>query len=263
MHNFIDILLAIPLLWGLYRGFSKGIVLQAISLALIILMIYGVMAFSFGYFDSEATHCTLFFILVLFFLFWIHALVRWSERYFLKEKLKFSDEFFGAVLGLIRWGLITSAILVVFHQTARRNGWYSERSYDRIEQSRLYMPLLEVAPFIYTDLNFNQRIIEQIEKASVLVRRDTLLVESALENLREANQRIEWETNDKASIKKPHLTIIEAYARDEVTGNINLTLRFLYNSRTKGIRLQKIEAEDPGWVALLMTPRTNKQLFDF
>ena len=45
--NWLDIVLAIPLLWFLYRGFRNGLIIELASLAALILGIYAALHFSF------------------------------------------------------------------------------------------------------------------------------------------------------------------------------------------------------------------------
>jgi membrane protein required for colicin V production len=44
--NYLDIILAIPLLWGLYKGVSKGIIKELASLVALIVGIYGAVHFA-------------------------------------------------------------------------------------------------------------------------------------------------------------------------------------------------------------------------
>ena len=44
--NYLDIVLAVPLLWGLYKGISKGIVKELASLIALIAGIYGAVHFA-------------------------------------------------------------------------------------------------------------------------------------------------------------------------------------------------------------------------
>src|SRR3990172_5110847 len=44
--NWIDIFICIPLVWGLYKGFSKGLVIELASLAAFFIGIWGAIHFS-------------------------------------------------------------------------------------------------------------------------------------------------------------------------------------------------------------------------
>ena len=44
--NYLDIILSIPLLWGLYKGLTKGIIKELASLLALLLGIYGAVHFS-------------------------------------------------------------------------------------------------------------------------------------------------------------------------------------------------------------------------
>ena len=45
--NWLDIVLAIPLLWFMYKGFRNGLIIELASLAALILGIYVALHFSF------------------------------------------------------------------------------------------------------------------------------------------------------------------------------------------------------------------------
>ncbi len=44
--GYLDIILCIPLIWGLYTGFTKGVIIQMASLLALILGVYGAIVFS-------------------------------------------------------------------------------------------------------------------------------------------------------------------------------------------------------------------------
>ena len=50
--NYLDIILAIPLVWGIFRGFRKGLVIEIASLIAALLGVWG--AVHFSYFISDA-----------------------------------------------------------------------------------------------------------------------------------------------------------------------------------------------------------------
>ena len=43
--NYVDIILIIPLLWGLYKGFSKGLIIEAATLIAFGLAVWGAIKF--------------------------------------------------------------------------------------------------------------------------------------------------------------------------------------------------------------------------
>ena len=44
--NYLDIVLSVPLLWGLYKGISRGIIKELSTLLALILAIYGAVNYS-------------------------------------------------------------------------------------------------------------------------------------------------------------------------------------------------------------------------
>ena len=50
--NYIDIILAIPLVWAVYRGFTKGFIIEIASLIAMVLGVYGAIHFSYFIFNQ-------------------------------------------------------------------------------------------------------------------------------------------------------------------------------------------------------------------
>ncbi|NNC70022.1 MAG: CvpA family protein [Flavobacteriaceae bacterium] len=154
----IDIILAALLLFGLVKGFMKGLFVEITSLVALVLGLYG--AIHFSYFIAD----------------FLKDRVDWAEKYVqiiafastfvlivllisLSGKLltKLADaaslgimnKVFGAVFGLVKVGLILSVVLIIFDKLNRNLPFIKE---DKLEASLLYKPVKNLAPMIFPSI---------------------------------------------------------------------------------------------------------------
>ena len=154
----IDIVLAALLLFGLVRGFIKGLFVEITSLVALALGLYG--AIHFSYFASN----------------FLSTRVAWSEKYVqivsfaitfviivllisLSGKLltKIADaaalgilnKIFGAVFGAAKIALILSVVLIVFSKLNRTLPFVKQ---DSLANSILYNPVKNLAPLLFPSI---------------------------------------------------------------------------------------------------------------
>ena len=154
----IDIILAALLLFGLVKGFIKGLFVEITSLVALVLGLYG--AIHFSYFAAN----------------FLNSKVEWSEKYIqiisfaitfviivliisLSGKLltKLADaaalgivnKVFGAVFGMIKIGLILSVVLIVFDKLNRNLPFVNE---EKLQISALYKPVKNLAPMLFPSI---------------------------------------------------------------------------------------------------------------
>jgi len=122
--NYIDIILIIPLLWGIYKGFTKGFIIQVSTLAALVLGIYGgikfsesVSAYLQGYIEVNYQVLMLisFALSFLLIVIAIHFLAKVLEKFIRLVALGFVNKLFGAIFGLLKTAFILSVILVIIN----------------------------------------------------------------------------------------------------------------------------------------------------
>jgi membrane protein required for colicin V production len=166
--NWLDIVLAIPLLWFTYKGFKNGFIIELASLAALILGIFIALHFSFYAEDYLMDHfeigdqylyivsfaVTFVIVAVVIFLLGklIHKLVNIIA-------LGFLNRLAGGIFGLLKCALVLSVILYFF------NGFDQDSSILNNEvkqESYLYDPVESIVPMIIPRLNIvNLDIPEQ------------------------------------------------------------------------------------------------------
>jgi tyrosyl-tRNA synthetase len=156
-----DLVFLVVLIYAAYRGFSKGVVLQAATLLALILGIIGAIKFS-GYTSAliiEHTKMTgeylpiisfaLTFIVIVVV---VHLLAKVIERLVEAVALGFVNRLAGALFSMTKFAFIISVILVVL------NGIHAKYSFlpeEKIDQSLMYRPLSKFAPGIFPYLHFD------------------------------------------------------------------------------------------------------------
>lgn len=122
--SYIDILLIIPLLWGAYKGFTKGFIIQISTLAALMLGIYGGIKFSEsvsvylqGYIEVNYRVLMLisFALTFLLIVIAIHFLAKVLEKFISLIALGFFNKLFGAIFGLLKTAFILSVVLVIIN----------------------------------------------------------------------------------------------------------------------------------------------------
>lgn len=158
--NTIDIIIIIPLLWGIWQGFSKGLILAVASLVALLLGIWGAIKFSsftagvlaenldlHSEYNSMIAFSVTFIIIVV----GIHLLAFALDKLFKAVALGLVMKISGAVFGLLKWGLIVSVLIALYGVI---NVDYKYTSKETLEKSLLYKPVSAIAPAIFTYLDF-------------------------------------------------------------------------------------------------------------
>jgi membrane protein required for colicin V production len=155
-----DIIFVLIFLWAAYKGFSKGFILQAATLAALILGIYGSIKFS-GFVAAvimeklgrgEFVPIISFAITFIGIVIAIHFLARLAEKLLEMIALSFVNRIFGILFNLIKYAFIISAILVVINGIDKRIQFLPE---EQVKESHLYKPLSSLAPLIFPYLHFD------------------------------------------------------------------------------------------------------------
>jgi membrane protein required for colicin V production len=154
----IDIILGSILLFGLIRGFMKGLFVEVASLLALIAGVYG--AIHFSTFAAEFLDSTLdwdekyidivafavtFIIIVLVISLAGKALTKLANF----AALGILNKLLGGVFGVLKIGLILSILLIVF-DTMNKTIPFSDK--NNLEDSILYEPVRSLAPMIFPSI---------------------------------------------------------------------------------------------------------------
>jgi len=158
--NSIDIILAIILIYTAYKGFKKGFIYQAASLAALVLGIYGAIRFS-DYTANLLTEkldiATQYLPLIAFAITFIgivilvHLLAGFTEKIIDAIAMGFINRLSGLLFGLLKAAFILSISLVIITGFDQNEKLISPQMK---EKSMLYKPIYILAPSIFPYLNF-------------------------------------------------------------------------------------------------------------
>jgi membrane protein required for colicin V production len=157
--NFLDIFFIIPLVWGFWRGFIKGLVVEAATVVSFGLGVYGGIKLSDGVagllkewlgWDSEYLPIIAFSITFLGILIGMYFITKLVERAVDGAALGIVNKLAGGAFGALKFAMLVSLILFVIEAVEKN---IKVIPLDKKEGSLLYKPMASVAPMIIPGLN--------------------------------------------------------------------------------------------------------------
>lgn len=166
--NYFDILIVVPLAWGLYKGFSKGLVKSLAALVALVLGVVGAIKFSSvtsiflaANLDIGTTYLPLISFVITFvgIIVAVHLLARVLDKMLAAVALGGLNRIAGAVFGVAKFAFIVSVVLIIFDYIDKQVPFLPR---DKVESSLLYEPVANLAPSVipYIDLD---RLKETVE----------------------------------------------------------------------------------------------------
>jgi len=171
--NLIDAIIAIPLLWFSYKGFSKGLIIELATLIALLLGIYIAGHFS-DYtadflrqkmdFHSKYMSIISFSLTFLGIVMLVMLFGKSLEKVVNMLLLSFVNKITGALFGLIKAAFVISIVFYIFTTFELEDKIISQ---DLQEGSILYKPVKAIAPTVFpiikeSDINILDRIDESV-----------------------------------------------------------------------------------------------------
>ncbi len=157
--NAIDIVILIPVLWGFWRGFMKGAIMEAATLVAFFLGVWGGMHLSEGmagliykWTDSSSPYVPLIsfalvFVGILALVFLVAKIV---EKIVEKTALTIVNKLLGGIVGTLKFLLILSVLFFVVDLMESTIEIIPKETKDK---SLLYRPVAKVAPLLIPGMN--------------------------------------------------------------------------------------------------------------
>ena len=167
--NYIDIVICIPLVWGLYKGFTKGLIIEAASLVAFGLGVWGGIHFSdfvatkikhWFHWQSPYLPIVSFAITFLGIIIIVYFIARLVQKMAKGMALGGINKILGAVFGALKFAMVISVVIFIMNALEKS---YPLISFKTKEESLLYKPLGMIAPTIIPSLN-NSKIGDMIPK---------------------------------------------------------------------------------------------------
>lgn len=168
--NYIDIILCIPLVWGLYKGFTKGLIVEAATIIAFGLGVWGGIHFSdyiankiSGWFNWHSPYLPIvsFAVTFLGIVILVYFVAKLVQRMVEGMALSAINKIGGAVFGALKFALVMSVIIFMMDAI--------EESYSIIpikakEGSLLYKPVGKIAPMLIPSLSSKASSLHLLSK---------------------------------------------------------------------------------------------------
>ena len=169
--NYLDIVLSIPLLWGLYKGITRGIIKELSTLVALVLGIYVAIDYSDLLLPFVSDHINIkedYQSIVCFSITFILVVLIVRLIGFLLDKLvslvslTIVSRLMGAVFGLFRMAFVCSALLIVVNTI---NNQFELIPKEDINKSILYGPVSDLVPILSSESNRGEQILKDAKDA--------------------------------------------------------------------------------------------------
>jgi membrane protein required for colicin V production len=157
--NYIDIILCIPIIWGLYKGFTKGLIVEAATFIAFGLGVWGGIHFSdmialklketFNW-DSPYLPIVSFALTFLVIVILIYFIAKLIQKMVEGMALGAFNKIGGAIFGALKFGMVMSVLIFVIDAMEES---YPMISFKTKEESLLYKPVGMIAPTLVPALN--------------------------------------------------------------------------------------------------------------
>lgn len=165
--NWLDIAIAVPLVWGLYKGLTSGIIMEVSRILALIAGVYLSVRFAqelseYLYRNTDITNEFLpiisFAIIFVGVVLLVHLFARAIEKLAKAVALGWANKAAGAAFGIFRMAFVLSVVIMMltrFELLSKFNRG------ETAQQSFLYEPVSQLAPFIIP-------VLEDVDKDSIL-----------------------------------------------------------------------------------------------
>ena len=171
--NYIDIILCIPLVWGLYKGFTKGLIVEAATIVAFALGVWGGIHFSdfialklSSWFNWQSPYLPVvaFALTFLGIIALVFLLAKLVQRLAEGMALSAVNKIGGAIVGALKFAMIMSVAIFVIDAVEES---YPLISFKAKEDSLLYRPVGKIAPTLIPALN-KSKVAELMPKIDSL-----------------------------------------------------------------------------------------------
>jgi len=167
--SYLDLILALPIVFGLIRGFMKGMIVELTSIMALILGVYGAILFSNSVaqflhkqFDwSKEIIAIIAFVLVFAaILILVHLLARVIERGIKLAALGVVNKLAGALIGGLKMALVVSVLLLIVDKIDKHMDFMPR---DEKTKSMLYEPVAKITREHFPKL-FESNAFQQLKE---------------------------------------------------------------------------------------------------
>ncbi|AZQ59966.1 CvpA family protein [Maribacter sp. MJ134] len=153
--NFLDIVLGLLLLWGLWKGLKNGLFVEIASLIALIAGIYGAIHFSYITGDylyermdwnERYISITAFVITFILIVILVHTAGKFLTKIANFAMLGLLNKIAGALFGALKVAVILGALLIFFDRINENIGLVDD---ELKKESALYQPVKDLGAFVF------------------------------------------------------------------------------------------------------------------
>ncbi len=173
--SFLDIILGLLLVWGLWKGLKNGLLVEIASIIALIAGIYG--AINFSYYagdylsqnmewDERYINIAAFVLTFIAIVFIVHIAGKLLTKIANFAMLGLLNKIAGGIFGVVKVSIILGALLVFFERVNDSAGMVKN---ETMESSVLYEPIKEIGAFVFsTVLKEKEETMSKPKEASDL-----------------------------------------------------------------------------------------------
>lgn len=154
--GFLDIILGLLLLYGLFKGLKNGIFVEIASIIALIAGLYGAIHFSYiaGEYlsqnmkwDERYINISAFIITFIVIVLVVHLAARFLTKIADFAMLGLLNKIAGGLFGVLKVAVILGALLIFFDRTNSSFGMVKK---EAVHESMLYEPIKEIGAFVFS-----------------------------------------------------------------------------------------------------------------
>lgn len=171
----LDILLGIPLVWGLWKGLKNGLFMEIASIVALIAGIYGAIHFSYITGDYLSEHLewdehnmsiiafVVTFVLIIII---VHLAGKLLTKVANFAMLGLLNKIAGAIFGTLKIAILLGAALIFFD---RMDSTLNIMDENTKKESMLYQPIKDIGALIFDKVLKNNMLIKESSKDSISI----------------------------------------------------------------------------------------------
>ncbi|NPA38128.1 MAG: CvpA family protein [Chlorobi bacterium] len=170
--NYFDIIVGLILVFALFKGIKKGLVIELASIAALVLGVWGAVKFSgvtesylSEHIDSGYIGLIAFFVTFILIVIGVHILAKLVDKLVSAVALGFVNRLLGGAFSVIKYAFVISVLMAVVNGIDERIDIIPE---SQKESSVLYKPISDFSLIVFPYLHFDD-IKEKAKSSGVVI----------------------------------------------------------------------------------------------
>ena len=171
----LDILLGLPLVWGLWKGLKNGLFMEIASIVALIAGIYGAIHFSYitgDYlsermdWDERNLSITAFILTFVLIIIVVHLAGKLLTKIANIAMLGLLNKIAGAIFGVLKVAILLGAVFIFFNRMDRSLNLLDEKIK---EESILYQPNMDIGALVFDSVLKNNLLKKESQEGPITI----------------------------------------------------------------------------------------------